>query len=241
MDSVARLLSFYNINSEDVYSSVHSKGTHQGQRKLNVMEEFFLRRYGKSGDHVLYVGAAPGTHIVSLAKKFSHMTFVLYDPLPFDERLRSIPNVQVHQCFFTDETAKMYIDLPSEEKLFICDIRSSGYATGTASSENDEIIIADMGMQSDWTVMLGARRSMLKFKPLYPGTSGGTSFRYLDGELFMQPFAKKGSTEMRLVVHDVSHECDYDKQRISRRCAFYNQHVRSHQRDVAIESTILSI
>lgn len=163
----------------------------------------------------------------------------MYDPLSFDQRLYAIPNVEVNQCFFTSETAKKYIDMPSADKLFICDIRSSGYATGMASEENDEIIIRDMGMQQEWTVMLNARRSMLKFKPLYPGTAGGPTFEYLDGELFMQPFAKEGSTEMRLDVADVSHSCDYDKSRISSRCAFYNQRIRTVERDVALEKMIL--
>lgn len=66
MEKVAQILSFYNIKGKAAYDSRASGGKHRGQRKLNVMELFFLKRYGQPGDNVLYVGAAPGTLLSSL-------------------------------------------------------------------------------------------------------------------------------------------------------------------------------
>lgn len=239
MDHIVNCLKFDDVRGRATYSTSLSKGRHQGQRKLNVMEVLFLKKYSRPGDNVLYVGAAPGIHIVALADQFPTLNFVLFDPLPFDKRLSTKTNVEIHNCFFTHETAKDFIGIPNS--LFVCDIRGSDYFGGTSSGENDKIIQRDMGMQMDWTVMLGARHSMLKFKPLCPGSDGGPTFTYLDGLLLFQPFAKLGSSEMRLIVDDPCVRKVYDKLNISKRAAFYNQRIRSIGRDVAIEKEIFSI
>ena len=53
---------------------------HAGQRKLFFGELEFLSKWSRKGDVVVYVGAAPGTHIGMLANMFEDRCFVLIDP-----------------------------------------------------------------------------------------------------------------------------------------------------------------
>ena len=46
---------------------------HWGQMKLLLCEIEFLTRYSTNAKTVLYVGAAPGTHIVYLMQLFPHL------------------------------------------------------------------------------------------------------------------------------------------------------------------------
>src|SRR3990167_6735439 len=57
---------------------------HWGQRKLFISELVLLTKHAKSGDTVLYIGAAPGTHIRFLIELFPNLKWVLYDKRPFD-------------------------------------------------------------------------------------------------------------------------------------------------------------
>lgn len=76
-----------------------------GQRKLLLTEIEFLTEFAKDGDTVLYIGAAPGTHIPYLAGElFPYVAFVLYDPARFDfDPVRDgLVNVRIVNDFFRD-------------------------------------------------------------------------------------------------------------------------------------------
>lgn len=62
---------------------------------------------------MVYVGAAPGRHIPSIARRFPSCRFRLYDPAAFDERLvrfaaseEAAGRVVLSQSFFDDATAE---------------------------------------------------------------------------------------------------------------------------------------
>lgn len=56
---------------------------HWGQRKLLLVEIWFLMNYGHLSKNVIYAGAAPGMHIEYLSKLFQQHKFYLYDPNEF--------------------------------------------------------------------------------------------------------------------------------------------------------------
>jgi hypothetical protein len=85
----------------------HGTGIHWGQRKLLMCEIEFLCKHAKSGDTVVYAGAAPGRHILTLAELlFPELDFQLYDPAPFN--IRPSRNVGIHQECFTRECAQKF-------------------------------------------------------------------------------------------------------------------------------------
>lgn len=56
---------------------------HWGQRKLLMVEIYFLTTYGHLSKNVIYAGAAPGMHIAFLSHLFKDHKFYLYDPSEF--------------------------------------------------------------------------------------------------------------------------------------------------------------
>lgn len=58
---------------------------HWGQRKLLMSEIEFLTNYATDNCTVVYVGAAPGTHINYMSNVlFPKLNFILIDPLRFN-------------------------------------------------------------------------------------------------------------------------------------------------------------
>lgn len=171
---------------------------HSGQRKLLLVETEFLTEFGKLAKTVVYAGAAPGIHIRILAKMFPDNTFELYDPRPFSKRLENVPNIHIHQDYFTDEVAAKYKSTPS---LFICDIRSGD----SGDRDFEEHVTTNMQSQMRWVEIMHPIQSLLKFRlPFTPGVT-----KYLDGKLVLQPWAPVMSAECRLVTDGKSTR-DYD-------------------------------
>lgn len=188
---------------------------HWGQRKLFLSELDFLTRFYSEGDTVLYVGAAPGTHLKLIAELFPSLKFVLYDGNDFDPDLYDNANFEIRQMYFTDIEALRFVDT-ARNLLFISDIR------GDVSDEREDIkqvkVSYDMKDQERWFDIINAGRSvqypkkaLFKFRlphppenlsdpgsytPLAPGSN---EFSYLDGELRIQAYPRQSSAEMRLI------------------------------------------
>jgi hypothetical protein len=176
----------------------------RGQRKLLLMEIEFLCNYSRSGDTVLYVGAAPGDHIPLLAGVlFPHLQFILYDPAPYASDIigyKRLSNVEAHNCLFDDTWADQYRhDIGGSSILFISDIRRV--------QDNEDLVEDDMRLQARWYELLKPRHAMLKFRPRY----GAGNTIYLDGQLLLQPYVSHRSTETRLIVSAQSSNCDSGK------------------------------
>jgi 23S rRNA U2552 (ribose-2'-O)-methylase RlmE/FtsJ len=169
---------------------------HWGQRKLLLSEIEFLTDFGnrKEGQIVLYVGAAPGSHILYLSDLFPEYTFVLIDPAGFDEKLYNHPKIIIRQIYFDDQVAKEY---QKDNVYFVCDIRTADH-TKLTEDENEDYIKRDMDAQMRWHKIMKPIKSMLKFRlPYKPGETS-----YLDGLVYLPVFGRQSTTETRLVPHD---------------------------------------
>lgn len=182
---------------------------HWGQRKLFLSELDFLTRFYSDGDTMLYVGAAPGTHLKLIAKLFPNLKFILYDGRDFDPDLYDNPNFELRQMYFTDIEALRFVG-DARNLLFVSDIR------GDISNEHDLIkevkVSIDMKDQERWYDIINAGRSnsypkqaLFKFRLPHafvdnPALAPDTfKFNYLDGELRIQTYPRQGSAEMRLI------------------------------------------
>ena len=200
---------------------------HQGQRKLLMSEiQLLTLYYSKKTVHpwFVYVGSAPGMHLLFLHKLFPHVRFSLWDGAPFDSRLQDVkfpdgtPVFELHREFFTDHTCgKILARLEKDDKvarktnlnhlhkvgggigktplLFISDIRS-----GEANREAYEAkVMHDMLAQKRWVVLLKPDLSLLKFR--LPFTlKEGDKVPYLDGKLYYGIWPRPESAETRLLV-----------------------------------------
>lgn len=167
-DSFSRYLDY---NSGQKLSYRRRKGElktvlHWGQRKLLMSEIEFLTDYGRVDHKILYVGAAPGTHIRFLSDLFPDYYWHLYDPSNFV--CKETDKIAITQAYFTDEVCKSF---EGQKLLFISDIRSVNFREESKSDQiSDEAVKGDMRMQQEWHTALKPLKSMLKFRLSYfPG------------------------------------------------------------------------
>lgn len=188
---------------------------HWGQRKLFLTElEFLCLNGGRFRENeekiVLYIGAAPGLHLNLLTRLFPQFRYILYDPAPF--KIEPSDNVEIHQECFTTEEAEKYIN---KNVLFICDIRTSEY---NKNGKQGEDILADMMLQQEWYIKLNPVAGLLKFRFSYlPGKT-----EYLDGDIYLQSFPGKLSTETRLVPFGIDRKRAWDHTEYEEQMFYHN-------------------
>jgi hypothetical protein len=180
-----------------------------GQLKLFITEMQFFNKFWNpsevSNPVCVYVGSAPGTHIPFLTELFPWFEFHLYDPRDvFDEKLKTNPRVKLHVQFFSDADAEKYKG--RKDVFFFSDIRTSSYnkekyTTEKSQKENEALVKEDMERQKKWVEIIQPVKAQLKFRLpyTYPWMKE-TTFEYLDGDIYLQPWAPQTSTETRLVV-----------------------------------------
>ena len=198
-----------------------------GQLKLLISEINFLNLYWNpelvKKPQLVYVGAAPGDHIVVLAQLFPWITFHLYDNRAFCPDLEKCENVRINLRYF-DQT-----DLNSwsgrNDLFFMSDIRNLVYNPDQRvdlkqreklERESQAIIDADMTLQMNWVTQIKPVKSLLKFRLPHSYdwlVKEKPTYSYLDGSVFIQPWGRPNSTECRLVpLDDLSiREWDYIK------------------------------
>jgi hypothetical protein len=202
--------------------------THWGQEKLLISEiEFLTPFYAESSDrvfHVVYAGAAPGTHMPILAGLFPRMRFVLVDPAPSMIRNGEYANIEVRQEFMTDELARQFARDYSSI-LFVSDIRI-GAESGVRESNEvmQRRIHRDMLSQQGWLRIMNPVRSMLKFR--LPWNLRPPVTAYVGGTVYFPVYGRPLTHECRLVVPQGAPEVDYDNQRYEGQLAYYNQILR---------------
>lgn len=205
---------------------------HIGQRKLLLNEIHFLTNYGHLSNLVVYAGGAPGTHINYLSTLFPNHKFELWDPNPFDQDLYKNEKIKIFNDYFTNETAIRY---RRSNVIFWSDIRTVG-----ENIEDD--VPENMKMQAKWHRITNAVMSMLKFRLPYivsepcsteqgPDTEHGSAneYTYLEGELYLQPWAPQTSTETRLVVKRDCGDRVYDPKSYESRMFRFNNITRIWQ------------
>lgn len=170
---------------------------HWGQLKLLMCEIAFISLYAQHAQTILYIGAAPGTHIKYLVKLFPKHKFILYDPRDFT--LSPSSAVEIHQEYFTIDTARKYVcsdnDVADSTKniLFISDIRTN---------PDCDSVEENMNLQHECVKIMNPYASSLKFRLRYVDSIDDTTAttKYLAGKIFIQPWAPQVSTETRLFV-----------------------------------------
>ena len=189
---------------------------HYGQRKLLMSEVGFLSRYGHLSKEVVYVGAAPGTHILYLAHLFPEHTFTLYDTgrYHFFSHPETKKRIKVVARYFTDADAQA---LRGKGILFISDIRS-----GITDEDASAAVDTDMQMQRGWVETIQPAATSLKFR--LPWTEGETE--YFDAPLQTQAWAPGATNETRLEFEGVPATKLWNHPEYDRRLNYLNAGLR---------------
>lgn len=171
---------------------------HWGQRKLLLNEIEFLTMFNdlpkKNICTVLYVGSAPGIHLKYLTEIFPDYNYILYDPNKFI--MKEQRNVKIFNKYFTSDDAKIYSDKKKYPMVFFwSDIRCNDLVFVPGETRSGQIYL-DMQMQKEWHDIIKPLRTMFKFRLDW----NDSKTQYLDGELYVQPFAGCHSTELRLIT-----------------------------------------
>jgi len=211
------MIKLANPNMDISVKSNDKTVVHWGQRKLLLSEIEFLTNYSTSGQIVVYVGAAPGTHIYYLSTLFPRLTFHLYDPVRFV--IRENKQIKIFQQLFEKEDALKYKDL---NVLFISDIRSVGTDVSDNDMEYAAGIIRDLKTQEDWFNTINPHKALLKFR--FPYIDGETE--YLDGDIYFQAWSPVSSTETRLIPHGKGITKMYNHKKYEEQLCYYNNNVR---------------
>lgn len=186
---------------------VRTEVLHWGQRKLLIGELYFLSLVydDKSPATVVYIGAAPGTHIPVLAALFPLIEWHLYDPRDFN--IPSVGKIHLYNRLFTEDDAEYWARVPgrSNAKIYlISDLRTANFRAMTFA-ENEQAVITDNRLQERIVSIMKPYQAHLKFRlPYYDErliNQGVFSQNqvYLDGIVIFQPWVGETSTETRLI------------------------------------------
>lgn len=194
---------------------------HWGQLKLFLTTLIFLVKTIKKDEkvHIVYPGSARGDNILILCDMFPNTFWYLIDPNRFNEKLYNHPQIkETRNVYFTDELAHYYAKLLKKEKkvLFISDIRVD-YET------DDEYIIRDQEMNKRWYEIINPEYGYLKFRTLYYGKK----YEYLEGDIYLQPYAPSSSTETRLLLKKGCKMKVYDCEEYGGKLFYFNRVLRS--------------
>ena len=207
---------------------------HIGQRKLLMSEIQLLtehyEKYPKIHPTMMYVGAAPGSHLTLLSLMFPQVYFILYDGAKFDPELKKYPRVfQVHEGedgFVTTEKIKKLKDnINTKNLIFVSDIR-----LGDDDKEKfEQGVSRDMLLQQEWVQILKPLSSLLKFRMSYH-MKAGDKLKYMKGKIFYQVWPKPQSGETRLLVErkDVNNIVEYDFTDYEQTMFFHNKTERPY-------------
>lgn len=227
---------------------------HHGQRKLILSEIQFLTKFSKKNSIVIYPGSAPGHHITFLTTLFPKLEWVLIDPAPFDNNLSDKKNITIINDYMTDELCEsMKEEFVDKNILLISDIRSidTQYENDLY---NESQVLADMMMQENWVLTLQPDACSLKFRfpfdsivrkedgelneyykerirefeALYniESITDGKYYQYIDGDIMIQAFPPRFSTETRLFAQKPYNFVKYNSISYEKKLAFYNQNTR---------------
>jgi len=244
-------------NSEDFFTTVHN-----GQLKLLLSEVQALTELFNYIDLkelkiiIDYAGAAPCTHLIEIENLFSKYIkhYILSDPgfdsFSYEFRTDSactLKNILKDKITIVSEVHNQknlynYININKKECnskntviLFISDIRTSNKESNFIKDDMDlqlNIVKNYKEKYPDWNIAYH-----LKFKLPYEddkiSMQLGDSYKYLDGKLFLQSWARETGTETRLFnfikPNDNLKFIDYDYVLYEKKLAYFNAIIR-HQK-----------
>ncbi len=198
-----------------------------GQLKLFLAELQFFNLYFDPEKHknpvCLYIGAALGTHIATLAKMYPMIQFKLYDPSDFNHQvLDPLDNVEIFQQYFEDTDMEEWATKQQSKEMnvfLLVDIRNLNYQriqdvdkNRNKFRNNEKLVIDDMNLQRKWFEGIKPTKALLKMRlPYFETFLTGPEiiFDYLDGTVYRQQFASQTSSETRFVPYDVDTDGKY--------------------------------
>lgn len=215
------------------------RNTHIGQRKLLMSEiqviNTFYDEFKGVDPIILYIGAAPGTHLVLLHEMFPKVKFILYDGAKFDIILKKYKHAfELHTQFVDNRLISKlkhsrFNNKDIDRLILISDIRM-------ANKDRDKFEIAvnkDMLLQQEWVKILKPAFSLLKFRlPYY--YSSNNKYKYLKGDIYYQVWEPKKSTETRLLVRkaDIDRYKRYDIKKYEDANFYHNKYERAYCYDI---------
>lgn len=179
---------------------------HSGKLKAFLNELHFLTQNARPGDLVIRSATGTNDHMGLLADMFPGVEFHVYDS-PCVNTAIGRPNVlhiQRRLCY--PDARERATDPISDRTLFICDTRTverewDPVANKMVAKKDAEMtaarILSDLALQRTLLLAICPRAALLKFRLPY-GDHG--EVEYLDGDIHVQPFSQKGSSEARLHV-----------------------------------------
>ena len=207
-----------------------------GQGKLFFSELQFFNLYYDPKIHkrpiCLYIGAALGTHIATLAKMYPMFEYHLYDPQEFNMEvlkehigdeidIENGKNIKIYQKLFEDKDMKKWKKQQEEGSniFFVVDIRNLNYErienvdkNQDKFRKNEKLVMDDMLLQQKWYQTIKPTKALLKMRlPYYEKflTSNEIEYEYLDGIVYRQQFSSQTSSETRFVPFDPNSDGTY--------------------------------
>jgi len=202
----------------DYEKSNKIRALHFGQRKLLMAEIEFLTHFYDSSKTVVYVGAAPGPHIDLLSKFFPEHEFYLYDPRPFASILYKNPNIHMTRAIFTTKDAFYW---GTRDHVYISDIRRD-----SSDEDKEDYVAEDNALQLLFGQIMSPQASLIKFR--VPRIDDPSPYFYLNGEVKLPVWARKGSAEVRLWVTDFHFMRIWRPDQFEDMMAYFNQDLRTH-------------
>nr|QBK88826.1 MAG: poly a polymerase regulatory subunit [Mimivirus LCMiAC01] len=212
---------------EDIHTSIKYKGRqqipetvlHWGQLKLLMGEMDFFNRYlnPKKKYTIVYAGAARGDHVILSLELYKNLNFVLVDPAKFNKDLYNKKRVRIINDYFTNDLARK-LKKEYDNIIYISDIRTS---------TKEEDVKENHKMQKKWYEIMNPDYTLLKFRLPWDQDT----FDYLDGEIYLQSFPPRTSTETRLVVKKSAKIKTYDSKEYENKLFYYNLYDRARYYD----------
>lgn len=221
--------------------------------RLLLAEIKFITNYVEMSERnirIIYIGAAPGFHLIKLMKLFPFIFFDLYDDQELHPELQNYINensnqVNFYQELFLVNTVERYLN--SEDDIYlITDHREVKYMNDPLYSEDTETkmkwqiekeasYMKDMELQKEICINLKPIYAYLRFRPPHYYASGPMKlsedekpiFEYFSGVVWLMIFNDYKSTESRLAVNDFDNtKYGWNYQTYQYRLNYFNNEIR---------------
>lgn len=221
--------------------------------RLLLAEMMYITRYVDfdpygANTRIIYIGAAPGFHLIKLMKIFPFIKFDLYDDQELHPELEKYINengdqVSIYRELFNLETCSRY-DEYDDNIYLITDFRDPKFMKDvpyTNDGTYDELkrkfqkekeisYSADMELQKLICQRLTPINAFLRFRPshFYAGESPDPAiFEYFSGTVYLMIYNDYKSTEGRLVVTDFTNEkFKWNYKEYQHRLNYFNDEIR---------------
>lgn len=184
-----------------------------GQLKSLVNELQFLNTSWSdatiSKPVMLYIGAAPGTHLVPLIELYPWFEWYLYDEKNIDPRILELNissqggKIVFQKRLFSESDVEYWRNYQDENKnvFIICDVRNPDYRSDLQASIKEEMIDRDLKFQKELINKINPVKALCRVR--LPSVSDSSKhYEFLDGAAYRYAFDDLDSNSFGLVVTD---------------------------------------